>query len=1032
MDIVKALNCAVLMSGTGLTPDEAITAAAAWEQIMQILPELSKLNKLAREAGLSDEDYNDLRGLILNGALFEDAANTLSAGMSVFSATEPEEPVIDLSYVAPYSLQSGQGESVSLSSGSLSLTYPLVSLPGVNGFGAGLSLNYDSSSADIYDMGTSAFGDYRYYFYKGYYAYYDYPPIRLPQYDITPTQDGPYISYISAYNARQEYLAVGLTFTFPEYYEDTKYCSKHERFSRTMVQTAPTPNGPWTDGPWVPSEAAVPRPATLPHTHNYGGVTYSGDLSSDPPAGYDYGAAYPVGNIYNRVRTGYMDYSGNVTAILSRDVGGVRVPLDVRYSDGSAIKESLQGYYYEATIASKSFQNKPEDIGAGWSWNLPVYNTSGNVIKLAGGSAYELNNNLTFKDYTLDDMLFSTASGFTSGGQSAAYKLEYKSGLTYWFNSHGICIGKSDRFGNSIYYHYTTGPNGYRLSKIVDTAGREILLTYADSGSDTVITLISPDGEETAISLSTYSGRKILNSIENPAEETTGFTYSYDNAYFYLSGYGGANNKAANLVNVLHPTGAETKYTYTGVSEGIGYGNYQTAYKLTSRKDVADQAEYNRSAYAYAGTYTGYPSYYRQEDIPGTYTYTTTVTNGDGVVTVNTFNNKSLNIGSSTSFDNETIQTVTTGYNSDKLPISTTTRIYNGSGDYMETISLAEYDSHGNVTASWSPLAEGLTTNTEHKTVYDYGNSANNPYWFVLGKTYKQGEYTEVYEESILTYDQMNIAAVNVYENSVLRSSTEYEYYQDGQLGAASAYNDYEDEWVDTGYNYDMYGNLTMMWVSDVRDADGDYVNGTGVIGTTYTYDIMGRVLSSTDAAGNVTEYAYDDVGGVQTVTNPDNSTVEYDRDYAANTLTVTDERGYKTRYEYDALGNEKRVVTLDSYGAVYEILGEKEYDEMSRVAAEYMYSGATNYAKALYTYDIMGRVLSKTVIDQDSVLLAQELYEYENAVENGLYNKVTKTVAGETDAPDIVTTSYTDKVRSCCQAGALLRRRGACGHVHL
>ena len=222
------------------------------------------------------------------------------------------------------------------------------------------------------------------------------------------------------------------------------------------------------------------------------------------------------------------------------------------------------------------------------------------------------------------------------------------------------------------------------------------------------------------------------------------------------------------------------------------------------------------------------------------------------------------------------------------------------------------------------------------------------------------------------------------------------------------------------------------MWVSDVRDADGDYVNGTGVIGTTHTYDIMGMVLSSTDAAGNVTEYAYDDVGGVQTVTNPDNATVEYDRDYAANTLTVTDERGYKTRYEYDALGNEKRVVTLDSYGAVYEILGEKEYDEMSRVAAEYMYSGATNYAKALYTYDIMGRVLSKTVIDQDSVLLAQELYEYENAVENGLYNKVTKTVAGETDAPDIVTTSYTDKVRSCCQAGALLRRRGACGHVHL
>lgn len=49
------------------------------------------------------------------------------------------------------------------------------------------------------------------------------------------------------------------------------------------------------------------------------------------------------------------------------------------------------------------------------------------------------------------------------------------------------------------------------------------------------------------------------------------------------------------------------------------------------------------------------------------------------------------------------------------------------------------------------------------------------------------------------------------------------------------------------------------------------------------------------------------------------------------------------------------------------------------------------------------------------------QLHAYDDAAENGLYQKVTKTVVGYENAPSIVTTQYTDKNGNVVKTGRFL-----------
>ena len=89
----------------------------------------------------------------------------------------------------------------------------------------------------------------------------------------------------------------------------------------------------------------------------------------------------------------------------------------------------------------------------------------------------------------------------------------------------------------------------------------------------------------------------------------------------------------------------------------------------------------------------------------------------------------------------------------------------------------------------------------------------------------------------------------------------------------------------------------------------------------------------------------------------------------------------------------------------------------MSRLSqfSEYVYGSTTEYS-----YDDLGRVTCEAV-KQGNVVLSQKTTAYDDAAENGLYHKVTQTVVGDTDAPSVVTTQYTDKAGNLVKTGKFL-----------
>ncbi|WP_353390290.1 hypothetical protein, partial [Halopseudomonas sabulinigri] len=70
-----------------------------------------------------------------------------------------------------------------------------------------------------------------------------------------------------------------------------------------------------------------------------------------------------------------------------------------------------------------------------------------------------------------------------------------------------------------------------------------------------------------------------------------------------------------------------------------------------------------------------------------------------------------------------------------------------------------------------------------------------------------------------------------------------------------------------------------------------------------YTYDALGRVLTATDAAGNVRQYTYDLMGNKLTDKDPNQGTWSYVYDSAGRLISQTDAKGQTSQISYDVLG---------------------------------------------------------------------------------------------------------------------------------
>ncbi len=109
---------------------------------------------------------------------------------------------------------------------------------------------------------------------------------------------------------------------------------------------------------------------------------------------------------------------------------------------------------------------------------------------------------------------------------------------------------------------------------------------------------------------------------------------------------------------------------------------------------------------------------------------------------------------------------------------------------------------------------------------------------------------------------------------------------------------------------------------------------------TTYGYDDLGRLISTTDPGGHVTRNTYDDAGNlINTIQN-------YDTNHGLNEDNVYN---IKTTYEYDARGSLKKVTDALSHATSYE------YDDAGRLLS----TTDPGMHVTTNTYDDAGRLAS-------------------------------------------------------------------------
>ncbi|MFO0983632.1 MAG: DUF6531 domain-containing protein [Planctomycetota bacterium] len=195
-------------------------------------------------------------------------------------------------------------------------------------------------------------------------------------------------------------------------------------------------------------------------------------------------------------------------------------------------------------------------------------------------------------------------------------------------------------------------------------------------------------------------------------------------------------------------------------------------------------------------------------------------------------------------------------------------------------------------------------------------------------------------------------------------------------------------------------GQATTTWEYDDRSLVVRVVDDNGHQ-SLFAHDAAGRLVSATDARGNVVTYAYDPTSNVNQVSmleksdlgSPDASfvtTLTYDSlnrtvgetdtlgqamAYAYDALDllvrVTDRKGNRTLRTYDGLGRLLSMTQQPQSGAGQIAIG-RTWDSNSRLIGE----SDGNGNQAIYGYDALDRLVSVTRADGTSTTLAHDVHD--------------------------------------------------------
>ncbi|MHB8064329.1 MAG: hypothetical protein ACYDG2_17145, partial [Ruminiclostridium sp.] len=152
-------------------------------------------------------------------------------------------------------------------------------------------------------------------------------------------------------------------------------------------------------------------------------------------------------------------------------------------------------------------------------------------------------------------------------------------------------------------------------------------------------------------------------------------------------------------------------------------------------------------------------------------------------------------------------------------------------------------------------------------------------------------------------------------------------------------------------YSYDLLNRVEKV----TRKYDGRDVS------TQYTYDEAGNKLTERNERGYETSYSYDKLNRVESTTDAEKNTFRLTYDHAGNKLSETNAKGDTMTYAYDKLN--RPVTVTDAYN---KIISAKVYDANGNISKEI---DAEGYLSAdndearygiLYTYNLANLLITK------------------------------------------------------------------------